>query len=113
MISPVGCISEFARKIRGKSRIEIIYLTKIETAKAVPKRLYRYILDLIDFQNLLQKNIVSRTKNELFWKQFIPVFTGFIENGEKVEDFPIEIRTLYIKEKRMATDIHENLYDFQ
>ena len=113
MISSVGCISEFAHKIKGKSRAEIIDLTKNETAKAVPKRMYRYILDLIDFQNLMQKNIVSRTKNELFWIQFIPVLTGLIENGEKVEDFPFEIRTLYVNKKRMTTEINENLYDFQ
>lgn len=107
MISSVGCISEFAYKIKGKSRIEIIDITKNETVKAVPKKMYRYILDLIDFRNLMQKNIVTRTKNELFWKQFIPVLTGLIENGEKVEDFPYEIRTLYIRESGMIPEIYE------
>ncbi len=114
MISSAGCISEFAHKIKGKSRVEIIDLTKNETAKAVPKRMYRYILDLIDFQNLMQKNIVSQTKSELFWIQFIPVIASLIEkSGEKVEDFPFEIRTLYDSSKTMITEIRENLYDFQ
>jgi len=107
MISSVGCISEFAHKIQGKSRVDIIDITKNETAKAVNKRMYGYILDLIDFQNLMQKNIVSRTKNELFWKQFIPVLTGLIENGEKVEDFPYEIRALYIRESGIRPNIYE------
>ena len=69
-----------------------------------------YILDLIDFQNLMQKNIVSQTKNELYWKQFIPVLTGLIEKGEKVEDFPVEIRALYTRETAMIPEIHEKSF---
>ena len=98
MISSVGCIPEFVNKVKGKKRDEIIVLTKKETTKAVPKRMYGYIIDLIDFLNLMQKNIVSTGKNDIFWKQFIPVFIGLMENGEDIEDFPLEIRILFKKE---------------